>query len=170
MMHKVTAHPDQEEHVRQSVAWNRKWGQSLGGLYFNEELAGPDGMSVQLFITKDTPDEVLLSAEHSARDEGDVVSIHALVVPEEWLEEGGKGETQPLASLDALQRIVDDSTAGSLRWGDGETLVVDTFTASMLVKVHESLRPDLQEKVEGLIAKSQAHFLKVVDTAWSTVY
>lgn len=169
-MHKVTAHPDQEEHVRSAVAWNRKWDQSLGGLYFNEELSGPDGMSVQLFVTKDTPDLTIQAAEQQAYEEGDVVSIHALVVPEEWLKEGGKGETQPLASLDALQRIVDDSTAGEIRWPDGDKLVVDTFTASMLVKVHEKLHPELQEKVEGLIAKSQAHFLKVVDTAWSTVY
>lgn len=167
-MHKVTAHHDQEEHVRKSVAWNRKWDQSLGGLYFNEELSGPDGMSVQLFVTKDTPDLTIQAAAQQAYEEGDVVSIHALVVPEEWLKE--TDDSLPaLASIDALQRIVDDSTAGEIRWPDGDKLVVDTFTASMLVKVHEKLHPELQEKVSRMIAKSQAHFLKVIDITWETV-
>lgn len=87
-MHKVIATPDQEQHVRQSVDWNRKWDQSLGGLYYNEELAGPDGMSVQLFATEDTPDLILQAAEQQAYEEGDVVSIHALIVPAEWLYAG----------------------------------------------------------------------------------
>jgi len=166
-MHKVKAHPDQEQHVRQSVAWNRQWDQSLGGLYFNEELSGPDGMSVQLFVTKDTPDGALREAECAAYEEGDVVSIHALVVPEEWLEE--TDDKKPSASIAAIQRIVDEKSAGEIRWPDGDKMVVDAFTASMLVKVHEALRPDLQEKVEGMISKSQAHFLKVIDVAWDAV-
>jgi len=73
------------------------------------------------------------------------------------------------ASMESIQKIVDEHQADELRWPDGETLHVDAFTASMLVKVREKLRPDQQEKVDQLIAKSQAHFLKVVDTAWEAV-
>ncbi|MDA5564334.1 hypothetical protein PJK54_11735 [Cobetia sp. MMG027] len=73
--------------VESAVGYNRRWGQSHAGLYYDEELAGPDGMSVMLFITDDTTTEQIQQAERAARDAGDVVRIQCLKCPAEWLTE-----------------------------------------------------------------------------------
>lgn len=81
------AHPEyDEQRVRNAVAWNHRWGQRLGGLYFDEELAGPNGMNVQLLVTADTPDLIIEAGRQQAIEEGDVVNITALECPPEWLE------------------------------------------------------------------------------------
>lgn len=85
-MHKLTADPTHDEaRVRSAVAWNRRWGESFAGLYYDDELAGPDGTSIQLLVTEDTPDEQIQQAEQEAQDSQDVVALLALVVPAEWL-------------------------------------------------------------------------------------
>lgn len=86
----IITNADQEfdrHKVEYAVGYNRRWGQSYAGLYYDEELAGPDGMSVMLFITDDTTTEQIQQAERAARDKGDVVRIQCLKCPAEWLAE-----------------------------------------------------------------------------------
>lgn len=85
-MHTIKADDSDRLRVESDIRWNRRWHQSFGGLYYNEELAGPDGVSVRLYTTTDTPAEQIDRAVKEARYTCDVVSIHCMQCPAEWLQ------------------------------------------------------------------------------------
>lgn len=167
-MDKRIASPLEEDNVRRAVEWNRRHGQQYAGLYYDEGLAGPEGMDVQLFVTEDTTDDEIREAERAARQTQDVVGIMALVVPKEWLMPSDT-RTTVSADIHTLRQIVETLTAGTLRWDDGETQLVDVTTASLLLQVDEALHEPTKSKVREKIGKSRAHFLHVVDLAWECV-
>lgn len=166
-MDKRIAHPDEEETVRRSVAWNRRWGQEYAGLFYQEELAGPEGMDVQVFVTEAATDDEIRAAEKEARQTQDVVGFGALVVPAEWLEEEDpKVAWNP--GLGVLQKIVEDHTAMKMRWPDGDMLV-DVTTANLVLQTLDAVKEPIRGKVLGMIERSKGDFLAVVDTAWKCV-
>ena len=72
--------------------------------------------------------------------------------------------------IETVRKIVEGHGALTFTWGKkGDGILVDATTANMLCTVFDVLRPDLQEKVSRFIAKSPAHFIKVVNIGWSGV-
>lgn len=155
-----------EQQVRHAVKTNM--GERLNGFYYHEELAGPDGMSVVLFVTEGTTGEAILSAQEQAHAEGDVVSFHAQVVPERWLMSSDT-DTQVSADIHALRQIVETHTAGTLRWDNGETLLVDVTTAGVLVQVYDAVSDEVRKKLRKKIQSSKVDFLQTIDAVWRVV-
>lgn len=71
-----------------------------------------------------------------------------------WPDEGGMGD----------KWIFNDEHAGKF-----EPLWVDPTTANLMVKVHDACKPANQEKMADWIAKSRAHFGKMVELSWDSV-
>lgn len=161
-----TANPYEETYVRNAVEWNRCNGQSYGGFFYDEELNGPDGMAVQIFVPKGTPDSAIHEAEREARATQDVVAFGVLEVPAEWLDERTEDHTHVLGTL---RKIVAEHTAGRLRWRNGDSQSIDVVTASMLCQVIDKVGDDTRKKMLRKMESSKAEFLLMLDIAWTSI-
>lgn len=74
------------------------------------------------------------------------------------------------AGIESVRNIRDRMAAKVFTWGnDGDGVVVDAQTANMLVTVYEALWPEMQAKVDRMIAASPGQFSKIVKVCWSCV-
>lgn len=65
-------------------------------------------------------------------------------------------------TIDIIRRNVLDCSYTELRWNEkDEPIVLDLFTASAMVKVHDALKPENQTKFAEAISRSETSFLKV---------
>ena len=67
--------------------------------------------------------------------------------------------------LSALKEIADEHQAERVKFDNGDTNLVDAFTASAAVKAYESLNPNLQPKAREFMSKSPNHLVKFVGIA-----
>ena len=67
--------------------------------------------------------------------------------------------------LSALKEIADEHQAERVKFDNGDTDLVDAFTASAAVKAYESLNPNLQPKARQFMSKSPGHLVKFVGIA-----
>ena len=67
--------------------------------------------------------------------------------------------------LSALKEIADEHQAERVKFDNGDTDLVDAFTASAAVKAYESLNPNLQPKAREFMSKSPGHLVKFVGIA-----
>ena len=96
--------------------------------------------------------------------------------------------TAVLASYEQVKSIFNERSAKTFVWPDEERITetkyettvgkksitveplwIDITTAHMLIIVHDALRPDLQIRMEEWIAKSRAHFGKMIEFGWNHV-
>ena len=77
------------------------------------------------------------------------------------------------ASYERVKWVADNHTYRLFTWENDdpswEPLLLDAFTASMLVKIHDAINSDNQAKMDRLIAKSRNSFGRVVEIGWSLV-
>lgn len=71
--------------------------------------------------------------------------------------------------LDGIKAIVKDKSAAPLKFNDGTSMKCDLQTAAVILKVFDALNSTNKNKVEDLINKDKASFMKFVDFAWKQV-
>lgn len=71
--------------VERAVAWRKKWHETLNGLYYDDPLAGPDGIELIILADKDTPVADVTAAIEQGRVRHDVVDHRVVICPKEWL-------------------------------------------------------------------------------------
>ena len=71
--------------------------------------------------------------------------------------------------LDTIKSIVKNKSANAVKFDDKKSLKVDMQTANVLLKVYDALNPDNKKKVEAMMNKDKASFMKIVDFAWKSV-
>lgn len=86
---KILSTPEDFEYVQRVLMWSNKIG-SFAGLAYNDELAGPGGIHLELQVTEDTPEEQIQKALNEAYYERDVVSHSVRISPKEWFTPKGE--------------------------------------------------------------------------------
>ena len=71
--------------------------------------------------------------------------------------------------LNTIKGIVKSKGANSVKFDDGKTVKVDMQTANVLLKVYDALNSQNKEKVEKMMQKDKASFMKLIDFAWKQV-
>jgi hypothetical protein len=71
--------------------------------------------------------------------------------------------------LDTIKQIVKNKSAKAVKFDDKKSMKVDMQTANVLLKVYDALNPANKEKVEKMMNKDKASFMKFVDFAWGAV-
>ena len=66
-----------------------------------------------------------------------------------------------------LKKIVSDKQAGNVKFSDGDTMKVDTYTASALMKIHDALNAQNKSTFANAVNKNETVFMKMVDFAFS---
>lgn len=85
----VHAKASDKSRVISTSAWCYRHNQTLAGLPYFDDLDGPDGISLGIMITKDTPEKVIQDAIREGYIRHDVVRHYVMICPEEWLEASG---------------------------------------------------------------------------------
>lgn len=65
-------------------------------------------------------------------------------------------------TIEQIRQNVKQNSYMELVWNEGdEPIILDLFTASAMVQVHDALKPENQAKFAAAISRSQASFFKV---------
>ncbi len=84
---KIISDQSDFEHVQYAVRISKSYGTNYGGLVCFDELAGSGGIYLEVFASKDTPEEQIQKALSIAFSERDIVSYVVRICPAEWLVE-----------------------------------------------------------------------------------
>lgn len=69
--------------------------------------------------------------------------------------------------MDHLHKIVQDKSAKSVKFANGQTRKIDHYTASAITQVHKALNDENKKKISDMVHKSPEHFQKVANFAFS---
>jgi len=160
---------DKARYIR-AIKWGHKHGLTFNGFYYDEELAGPDGMSYEILIPSGTKNKDADQAIRQMWDEQDVVRFTCVVIPREWIEEAISHAVPDYYVMDKLLAIADGSAREShLVWPDRSSLHVDPTTANMLATVYKAASVRSKITIKTRVNTSQQDFLQVVDLAWACI-
>ena len=70
------------------------------------------------------------------------------------------------AVWDDVQKIAKNKSAKKVKFDNGETTMIDAFSASAIVKMMPKLNPQNQEKAKKAMGKSPEMFLKLMNVAF----
>jgi hypothetical protein len=119
------------------------------GLYFYINQKKKRGEKPNPKGHPDRPDEDdFKAAEKTAKEEVEIVSE---------------------AVIDDLRKIVKTKSASTVKFANGGKTKVDMFTASAMIKVHDSLNDGNKQKFADSINKNEQMFMKMMDFAMSKV-
>ena len=68
--------------------------------------------------------------------------------------------------IEDVERIVNTKTLGNVKFDDGTSLDVDTFTASMVLKIYNALSSSSKMKCKEMINKNRTNFQKLINMGW----
>ena len=68
--------------------------------------------------------------------------------------------------IEDVERIVNTKTLGNVKFDDGTSLDVDTFTASMVLKIYNALSSSSKMKCKEMINKNRLNFQKLISMGW----
>jgi len=143
------------------------FGQKIMGEYaYDEELAGPGGMHIHVWVPEGTTRERLYEIYHHLESERDLVSMSYDYLPTEVKVKPEK--TLP-AGIAAIETIVKEKSLKVLKWPDGSTVAVDLFSASTLNAVFKALNEENKAKLERMISHSPVRLARVLDFCFSAV-
>lgn len=149
------------------------FGELIAGCAFDQELAGPQGVHIHVWLSP----EIAASAEKRAEVEGeacrkwDVVSMswsEATPDVDAWF-----GATKPpkgyvMAKLDTLVQWHEDGKGmARVFWGKGKRMSIDAFSLSALAALANALRPDLRAKLAGWVEESPERCVWAIEKAFA---
>lgn len=137
-----------------------KWiGHNYAGLEYDEQLAGPGGVDVILFVLPDTPKEQIERAKEEARNHSDVVDFVLLEIEPAWLqaEKFVPPAPSPTGWLEAVRWVADNKQARRIDVETGALvpenksggMLMDLYSASAMVKVYDALNETNKAKLLG---------------------
>lgn len=68
--------------------------------------------------------------------------------------------------MDHLHKIVDGHAKQRVKFANGQTRSIDSFTASAVVQLHKALNDDNKKKLRDMVHKSPEHLAKAADFAF----
>lgn len=68
-----------------------------------------------------------------------------------------------------LKQIVDQRSAKSVKFDNGVKRTIDLFSASALIRVHDALSPENQEKMRRMMSKNEREFDRIMAFAFDRV-
>ena len=92
--------------------------------------------------------------------QGEVVDIFR------GLKEDTQGDLTEGKVMDALEKIVKNKSAGSVKFANGKTLKVDMTTANAMLNLHKKINDKNKAKMADQIEKSPEVFMKLMDVAF----
>lgn len=131
--------------------WERRLskfaGRTFAGLGYDEELSGPDGAWVGLYVPEGTPPERVERAKAEARYTLDVVSMSTISIPADWPGSDEFKPGEPVPWINAARWINEHHQCRRVNVETGELVpeskaggvLLDGFTASMLCVVFDAL-------------------------------
>lgn len=153
-------------------SYTQVFGELIAGCAFDEELAGPGGVHIHVWL----PPAIAADAEKRAEVEAEAARKRDLVsmswseqTPEidAWINAGTPPKGYIRANLDALvQWHEDDRGMAKVYWGKGKRLTIDAFSLSALAAVAKALRPDLRAKLAGWVEESPERCAWAVEKAF----
>lgn len=165
-----SATQEDKARVMRAISWGHQHGLSLNGLYYDEELAGPDGATHWIFTTEGTPNEQIEGAIRQLDTDHDSVGFTVMRIPQAWIDEMLEAQVSDRDIFAKLRGIVEGTiTDLTLTWPNKESLHVDPTTASMLVKVHDACDEATRGNIRKAANMSPSKFMGVVDVAWKCV-
>lgn len=81
------ATPDQKEGYIRNLQWAFRQGVCFNDLPCTDDLAGADGIHLEVIVDSNRDDDHILAAIAEAKSQRDVVCTSVTVVPQEWLRE-----------------------------------------------------------------------------------
>ena len=82
------------------------------------------------------------------------------------LKEDTQGDLTEGKVMDALEKIVKNKSAGSVKFANGKTLKVDMTTANAMLNLHKKINDKNKAKMADQIEKSPEVFMKLMDVAF----
>lgn len=144
-------------------------GETLNGLEWHEELAGPGGMYLFLFVLPTTTDEEINAAVDKFRGLHDMVDWGAYEIDPAWAE-AEKPKLDPNHKggwIEAARWIIANKTARRLDRKTGELIpkdkaggiMLDLFSASIMVQVYDRLNEANRAKLDAMPVAMAHHIL-----------
>lgn len=169
---------DKARYIR-AIKWGHKHGHTFNGFYYDEELAGPGGMSYEILIPSGTKNQDIENAIRQMWDEQDVVGFTCVYIPREWIEEaishavpsphGVMDHIITLREHDAGMSTLSQPPSRTLVWPDRTSTHIDPSTTKLLATVYEKCSHENRIKMRVKVNASHQDFLQVVDICWSLV-
>ena len=73
-----------------------------------------------------------------------------------------------VANIDTIKEVVEYKECVRLKWiGEKKSVILDLFTASVILKCYESASPETKEKMERMISASSGQFMKITTVCLS---
>lgn len=129
-------------------------GTLANGLFYDEELSGPDGMHFTLFATETTTPEQIEGAKVIIRNDRDATGFSIVKIKQAWADALTHKETRPAGGwIESLRWIVEhkqcrkiDAEGGLLPEHKAGGQLCDLFTASRMVQIYDKLNKKNREK------------------------
>ena len=139
------------------------FGDRIMGKYaYSEELAGPDGMHIHVWVPPGTTGKELAKIRRHLASERDLVSMSY-----DYEEAPIEPKGAMLASIEVVQQAVEEQSMKVLKWEGGKSTSLDLFTASAIAKVYEAGGPATKAKIRSMIERSPGGLMKVAEISFS---
>jgi len=149
--------PEQQQWMREifSRRTSKFTATHAAELEFHGELYSSAGMSFTIFCTDETTEDQRQAAEHDLRGRDDVATVDFLIVPKEWIDEDVFKPGERISWLDAAKRVAREGYLRVHRLTNEvipETksggVLLDSFTASMLVQVDAAVLESVKKRID----------------------
>jgi len=145
-MRTLTYEPEDEVKLKRDIEFARRCNNRANGLYWDGELAGPDGMNFMFFAPEGTTDEELEKAEEELRQNQDVIHCTVLFVPAEWVADDDRDkpsatEEEKITKIRAIKEGVFNKVDG---------VALDSFSASAIIAVYDAISAENKRKFAAL--------------------
>ncbi len=160
----VEEFPECDARDTQSYRYENRYGkmtgETLAGLEFDSEIAGPEGCAITLFALPHTTREEIERAKSEARHRYDVVYIRVVRISRQQYdaETHHPGQDDREGWIDAARWVYEHKTARRLDRKTGVLvpenqrggILLDLFSASVLVQVYDALNEENRKKLHSL--------------------
>ena len=76
---------DEQRDVRLTIEWRQRNGETLNGLYYGDELCGPQGINLVIYAFAATPVSEIRRALAEGYMKHDVVEHAVVLIPPQWV-------------------------------------------------------------------------------------
>ena len=151
-------HTDEEVKHWLSRCQSTVEGTLTNGLFYDEELSGPDGAHFTLFVPEGTDRDIIDKAKSIIRNSRDATGFSVVKIKREWADALTHNETRPAGGwIESLRWIVEhkqcrkiDAEGGLLPENKAGGQLCDLFTASRMVQIYDALNATNREKFDTM--------------------
>ncbi len=83
-LNKMKAKNEDKDRILRAIGWCQRFGQALNGFYYDDPLAGADGIHLVIIVPEGTDAEACNEALEQGYHQRDVVSHSVVECPADW--------------------------------------------------------------------------------------